>query len=102
MDLVASTYLELGWATHDVSARRVGWDVTVRRGEVERHLEVKGVSGSKPTVLPTRNEHSTAATDPHWRLAVVTQALTSPTLTEYAAPQVLGGSTPHVYRVQLS
>lgn len=101
MDLVASTYVELGWTPHDVSARKVGWDITMRRGSDELHMEVKGVSGSKPTVLLTPNEHSTAETDPLWRLAVVTQALTSPTLTEYTATHVLGSSSPHVFRVRL-
>jgi hypothetical protein len=101
MDLVASTYVELGWNPHDVSARKVGWDITMRRGDDELHMEVKGVSGSKPIVLLTCNEHSAAGTDPLWRLAVVTQALTSPTLTEYTATHVLGSSSPHVFRVQL-
>ncbi len=102
MDLVAATYGELGWTPADVSAGKVGWDITMRRGRDELHVEVKGVSGSKPTILLTRNEHSTASTDPLWRLAVVTQALTSPTLSEYSAEQVLESSRPHVFRVQLA
>lgn len=45
-----------------------------------------------------RNERSTAGTEFLWRLAVVTQALTSLTLklVEYMASHVLGSSTPHV------
>jgi hypothetical protein len=73
----------------------------MRRGDEQLHVEVKGVSGSKPTVLLTRNEHAAAAADPLWRLAVVTQALTLPTLTEYPGAQVLDSSSPHVFRVQL-
>jgi hypothetical protein len=88
MELVTSTYLERGWAPEDVSAQKVGWDITMRKGDEELHLEVKGVSGSKPTILLTRNEHKTAQTDQVWQLAVVTQALTSPTLTEYPAERV--------------
>lgn len=101
MELVASTYVDLGWTPVDVSAHKVGWDITMRSGDDELHVEVKGVSGSKPTVLLTRNEHAVARVDPLWRLAVVTQALTSPTLSEYTAANVLEGSTPHVFRVQL-
>ena len=101
MNLVASTYTEQGWTPEDVSAAKVGWDITVCRGDEELHLEVKGVSGTKPSVLLTRNEHATAGTDPAWRLAVVTQALTSPTLSEYAAEQVLASSSAHVFRVLL-
>lgn len=102
MDLVASTYREQGWRVQDVSARKVGWDITVRRGAEEMHLEVKGVSGSKPTVLLTRNEHATAAADPSWRLTVVTQALTSPIFAEFTPEQVLAASTPHVFQVKLA
>lgn len=102
MELVASSYVDRGWTPVDVSAHKVGWDITMRRGADERHIEVKGVSGSKPTVLLTRNEHATAGTDPLWRLAVVTQALTSPTLMEYPAALVLERSISHVYRVQLA
>ena len=101
MDLVSSAYVDLGWTPDDVSAHKVGWDITMRRGDDELHIEVKGVSGSKPTVLLTRNEHSTAVADPLWRLAVVTQALTSPTLTEFTTAHVLDSSSPHVFRVRL-
>ena len=101
MKLVAAAYSDLGWTPDDVSAHKVGWDITMRRGDDELHIEVKGVSGSKPTILLTRNEHATAGVDPLWRLAVVTQALTSPTLHEYRAAQVLESSTPHVFRVPL-
>ena len=70
----------------------------MRRGSEDIHIGVKGVSGSEPTVLLTHNEHSTAATDSGWRLAVVTRALTSPTLTEFTATDVLASSRPHVFR----
>ncbi len=102
MGLVAATFQERGWSVEDVSALKVGWDLTARRDGAELHLEVKGVSGTKPTVLLTRNEHATAGTDPAWRLTVVTQALTTPTLTEFSAQQVRDVAAPHVFRVQLS
>jgi hypothetical protein len=102
MDLVATAYAAAGWAVSDVSMQKVGWDITVNRADQELHLEVKGVSGSKPTVLLTRNEYATAETDPAWRLVVVTQALTNPTLTEFPSQQVVAASKPHVFRVQLA
>ncbi len=102
MDVVVSAYVDRNWTPDDVSAQKVGWDITMRRGDEELHIEVKGVSGSKPTVLLTRNEYVTAEADDLWRLAVVTQALTSPSLAEYTAAQVLECSSPHVYRVQLA
>jgi hypothetical protein len=101
MDLVASSYADRGWTPLDVSAQKVGWDITMRRAGDELHVEVKGVSGSKPTVLLTRNEYATAGTDPSWSLAVVTQALTSPLLTEYPSAHVLANCAPHVFRATL-
>ena len=101
MELVASEYVKQGWTPHDVSGLKVGWDITMRRDGEKVHVEVKGVSGSKPVVLLTRNGASTAGSDSLWRLAVVTQALASPTLTEYERKQVLSASIPHVFRVQL-
>lgn len=102
MHVVVSAYVDRNWTPDDVSAQKVGWDITMRRGDEELHIEVKGVSGSKPTVLLTRNEYVTAEGDDLWRLAVVTQALTSPRLAEYTAAQVLKCSSPHVFRVQLA
>jgi hypothetical protein len=102
MELVAASYRDRGWDVEDVSARKEGWDLTARRAGDERHLEVKGVSGTKPTILLTHNEHAKAGTDSTWRLAVVTQALTSATLTEFAPAHVLAASAPHVFRVQLA
>ena len=81
--------------------QKLGWDLTVDRADEERHLEVKGVSGARPHLLLTVNEHTTAGVDPAWRLVVVTQALPTPGLAEFAAGEVLTASTPHVFRVRL-
>lgn len=61
-----------GRVAEDVSAQQFGWDITVRRVSEELHLEVKGVPGTKPTVLLTHNEDATAGADPAWRLTVAT------------------------------
>ncbi len=61
---------------------------------VER-VEVKGVSGRRPTVLLTANEIRAAAEDSGWKAAVVTRALTAPSVTYYEAAKVLAdGETP--------
>ena len=54
MDLVAETYRERGWVVEDVSKRNVGWDLTAWKAGSEIHLEVKGVSGTKPSILLRR------------------------------------------------
>lgn len=88
-----------GWDHEDVSAANCGWDITFRRGSEEVHAEVKGVSGSKPTVLLTANEWRRASEDVHWRLVIVTHALLNePQVSILDRKPVVDGATPYVYR----
>lgn len=102
-DVVQHHYDAAGWTVTRVAHLKCGWDLTARRNDdQERHLEVKGVSSSMPSVLLTRNELRSAETDPDWLLAVVTNALTDPTLVEYAGEAVTAAADPTVYRVNLA
>lgn len=102
MKVVTEQFAGQGWNVTDVSMLKLGWDVTVTRGPEVLHLEIKGVSGVKPTILLTHNEHACALSDPHWQLAVVTQALTAPALATFEAQMVVDVCTPHVYKARLS
>lgn len=102
MELVVAEYTRDGWSLTDVSSEKLGWDMTATKEAETHRLEVKGVSGVNPTVLLTKNEHAHAVDDRDWRLAVVTQALTNPTLTVFEPHEVIPNSTPHVYRVRLN
>jgi len=102
MDHVTAAYEADGWTVEDVSRRKVGWDVTCRRGGDERHVEIKGCSGSRPAVLLTVNELETAGRDPHWVLAVVVRAVVAPAMTEYGPAAVASAAEPSVFRVDLS
>lgn len=84
-----------------MSLDKVGWDLTFTRGSEERHVEVKGVSGRKPSVLLTRNEVDTAATDPLRSLPVLTQALVAPVVHEFNRNQVTRTTSPYVYRAEM-
>lgn len=96
-------HLEEGkWQCQDVSHANCGWDITARRGSERRHVEVKGVSGTRPIILFTRNEHEKAQSDPVWSLMVVTQALNMPTVQDYEAAAAIGAAEPYVYRIELS
>ncbi|NMM24181.1 MAG: DUF3883 domain-containing protein [Phycicoccus sp.] len=81
--------------------QKVGWDITFTRGLDERHVEVKGVSGRRPSVLLTRNEVDKAAGDPLWSLVVVTQALVAPVVHEFDRNAVVDAASPYVYRAEL-
>lgn len=91
------------WRAKDVSADKVGWDITFthkKSGEVAR-VEVKGVSGVKPIVLLTANEIRAAENRESWHLAVVTHALSAPAVTEYTADEALAAAKPYVYKAAL-
>lgn len=94
-------YEAAGWTITRVAHLKCGWDLTATRQDEQRHLEVKGVSSSTPSVLLTRNELRAAKTDPDWALAVVTGALTDPTLAEFDRQAVVAAADPTVFRVNL-
>ena len=85
------------WEHTDVSLQKLGWDITFTRGAQERHVEVKGVSGRRPSVLLTRNEMDIAARDPLWSLMVVTQALVAPVVHEFDRDAVAVAASPYVF-----
>jgi len=100
--VVQQHYEAAGWEVTRDAHLKCGWDLTARRSDgQERHLEVKGVSSSMPSILLTRNELRAAETDPEWILAVVTSALTEPALAEYDRGAVTAAADPTVYRVNL-
>lgn len=89
-----------GWRVDDVSLDKVGWDITFTRkttGEVAR-VEVKGLSGDRPTVLLTANE--IRAAEEEAVLAVVTRALSKPEVEEYTAEEALAAARPYLYRAK--
>lgn len=66
-----------GWTVRSVEQDRVGYDLLASKGDKERHIEVKGVSGGEPEFFITARELSCAREDdPLWELCVVTEALT--------------------------
>ena len=102
MSFVSGQYVLDGWIVEDVSALNCGWDITATKGPRVRHIEVKGVEGSFPKVLVTRNERRAAGEDLNWSLVVVTDALTSPIAREYGPDEVRRLAVPLAYEVDLS
>jgi len=103
MGVATEHFSSAGWTVEDVSVQKLGWDLTCTRAggtEVVR-VEVKGVSGDKPSVLLTANELAAAKDHPGWSLAVVTEALTTKKLRIYPATLVLGTAQPYVFKAEL-
>jgi predicted RNA-binding protein with PUA-like domain len=86
----------------DVGSQKLGWDLSCAApdGTLYR-VEVKGVAGGRPSILLTRNELRSAREDPNWELAVVTKALSSPTVSIYYPEDVIDIADSMVYRVDL-
>jgi hypothetical protein len=71
------------WRFISKESDKVGFDLLATRRGVERHIEVKGVKGTKPDFIITAAEVRSAQTDRRWEAWVVTSALsTSPRCTE--------------------
>lgn len=69
----------------------VGYDLEAVSGKTKLLLEVKGTSGSTPYAYITANERAKASgsAEQDWRMCMVTQALTAPTLTILTAEEFL-------------
>lgn len=103
MDAVVNYYGK-EWRFKDVSADKVGWDITFTHKQSREvcRVEVKGVSGDRPIVLLTANEIRAAEEEPGWILAVVTRAITKPAVVEYTVEEALKAAEPYVYRAKLA
>lgn len=100
---VTAHYETLGYRVDDVGTQNLGWDLTCfSRVHGLRRVEVKGVAGRQPSILLTRNELRSAKEDKYWELAVVTSALTEPTLAVFPAEDVARSAEGYVYQVNLS
>lgn len=99
----AEHYRHQGYSVASVEHEKCGWDLTcVAPDGSTARVEVKGVSGPKPSILLTQNEHRSATADVGWVLAIVTYAATNPQVTLYTADQVTASATPYVYRADFS
>jgi hypothetical protein len=103
IDAVTHSLNSRGYSVTSVESEKVGWDLTCEStaGSVI-HVEVKGVSGTVPSVLLTRNEVAVAGDDPAWVLAVVTSALSAPRVQFFERERVIAAADPMVFRAEMS
>lgn len=100
--LTLSDLDQQGWLVEDVQAANLGWDLTARRGDDIRRIEVKGRGTSARSILLTANEYRAAHDEDSWEVALVTSALTKPELSYHPAKAVLGAATAVTYKASLS
>lgn len=88
---VIEHYKAKGFMADRVTHLPVGYDFVFTKGRSTLHVEVKGTASSVPQFFLTRNEHGKGLqSNPAWRLAMVTSALSdSPRITIYDAEQLI-------------
>lgn len=69
-----------GFLINDISKKKLGYDLEAKRGPDILYVEVKGTAGPAPRFIVTRNEIGFMETDPSSRVAIVTNALSTPRL----------------------
>ena len=75
---VIAFYKAKGYSCEDVTKIKCGYDFLFAKGGTELHVEVKGTSADGAGFFLTRNEHDAGyKTNPAWRLAMVTRALSN-------------------------
>lgn len=75
-------YELIGYEVESVEKDNVGWDLEATIGRIHLRIEVKGLSGSTPTIQLSPNEFAAfSACSASYRLAIVTGAITTPKLT---------------------
>ena len=72
---VRRLYQRRGYSVTSCESENLGYDLCANNGRRELHLEVKGVGGSEPYFIITRNELKCARSDPLFRAVIVTRAL---------------------------
>lgn len=81
-------YEAQGYTVHDHQLDNLGYDLRATKPGSVIKLEVKGTGGPVSRFYLTRNERKCAASDAHWRIAIVTNAMISPRLEVLTAQQV--------------
>ena len=73
---VIALYKSKGYKCTNMTKIKCGYDFLFAKGSRSVHVEVKGTCGETAGFFLTRNEHHAGyESDPAWRLAMVTQAL---------------------------
>lgn len=87
---VIAHYKANGFEHQRVTHLPCGYDFVFSKGRTTLHVEVKGTAGTFPQFFLTRNEHAKGMmSNPTWRLAMVTSALTdAPRVDIYEAKQL--------------
>jgi len=80
IQFVMNWYQEDGWEVLSVEQKKCGYDLHCTKADEEEHVEVKGIRGNAPQFMMTASEVNLSHSDPAFRLCLVLNALTNPSL----------------------
>lgn len=81
IELVWKYYEDLGYDLRSVERDNVGWDIEASQNKTKLKIEVKGLTGKIPNIELSPNEYlAFSENNRFYRLAIVTEALTYPSL----------------------
>ena len=87
---VIAHYEAIGYVPTDMTKVVCGYDFCFTKGRVELHVEVKGTSGVVEHFYLTRNEFNAGLmANERWRLAIVTEALSTNPVVKIYTPKEL-------------
>lgn len=90
IELVSKRYKSNGWVVKSVEKERKGFDLLCRKGRLEEHVEVKGISGFEKDFTLTANEYQYASKESRFRICIVTGALTtSPEIYDFSFTELV-------------
>ncbi|MCX7783211.1 MAG: DUF3883 domain-containing protein [Meiothermus sp.] len=90
IELVSKRYRSNGWIVKSVENERKGFDLLCRKGRLEEHVEVKGLSGFEKDFTLTANEYQYASSESRFRICIVTGVLTmSPKLHSHSFAELV-------------
>ena len=90
ISFVRRLYEDKGWSVKSVERENRGFDLICKKQGKEKNVEVKGISGNKPSFIITANEVRQAKNNPNFVLCVVIRAISeTPKLLQYSAKQFL-------------
>lgn len=89
VEAVTRKFEEEGWNVQSVEQEKLGYDLVCTRSRTKRHIEVKGIQGSKVAFLITAAEVRQWRGNPLCQIAVVTSALRKPSVTMFTKKDLL-------------
>jgi hypothetical protein len=90
VSFVIEHYKQGGWVVKSVESEKCGFDLLCTKGELQEHVEVKGIQGDLLSFIVTSGEVRKSRSDNCFVLCIVTSVLSNPKLHKFTAKEFHG------------